>query len=236
MKALLSLCTLRRSIGLVIDDQRVAVSVVLTTPLGRKLVFSEVLACDGERAQDVLKRLLDPWTKQARGKKAKLGPWVQLAVPESQVFQAAVPITHANLNATPQSAYFLEAVQATNVRAEDRIIDLIKIELNKQPIACVAAAFPRDDQRLDRVDGLAGNPGRTGRAGPRRGSIASVPLPKGAGHLKADCAVLSRPAASNRGAGRGYAAPFLAHLRFTTRRGVDHDPGRQHDPLDAGAA
>ena len=139
MKALASFPALRQSIGLVIDDQQVAVCVVAITPLGRKQVFSEVRACESEPPQNVLERLLAPWIKQRRGKKAKVGPWVQLAVPESQVFQAVVPITHANLNATPQS-YFLEAVQATNVRAEERIIDLIKIELGKQPIACVAAS------------------------------------------------------------------------------------------------
>ena len=50
-----------------------------------------------------------------------------------------MPITQANRNATPQT-FFLEAVQATNVRAEDRIIDLLKLELNKQPLACVAAS------------------------------------------------------------------------------------------------
>jgi hypothetical protein len=154
MKALLSLCTLRRSIGLVIDDQRIAVSVVATTPLGRKQIFSEVRACDGEPPQAVLKGLLDPWIKQGRGGKAKVGPWVQLAVPESQVFQAVVPITHANLNATPQS-YFLEAVQATNVRAEERIIDLLKLDINKQSIACVAAV-PRVaiNSMIEMTDGL----------------------------------------------------------------------------------
>ncbi|HKI21170.1 MAG TPA: hypothetical protein VKA15_24975, partial [Isosphaeraceae bacterium] len=99
-------------------------------------------------------RLLDPWIKQGRGGRAKVGPWVQLAVPESQVFQAVVPITHANLNTSPQS-YFLEAVQATNVRAEERIIDLLKLELNKQPIACVAAS-PRVEinSMIEMMDGL----------------------------------------------------------------------------------
>src|ERR1700677_3450267 len=154
MKALLSLFSLRRSIGLVIDDQRVAISVVVTTPLGRKQVYSEERACESEPPQDVLERLLAPWIKRRRGKKPKLGPWVQGAVPESQVFQAAVPITHANLNATPQS-YFLEAVQATNVRAEERIVDLIKIELGKQPLACVAAS-PRVaiNALIEMMDGL----------------------------------------------------------------------------------
>jgi hypothetical protein len=154
MKALLSLFSLRCSIGLTIDDQRVAVSVVVTTPLGRKQVYSEVRACESEPPQHVLERLLAPWIKRRRGKKPKLGPWVQVAVPESQVFQAAVPITHANLNATPQS-YFLEAVQATNVRAEERIVDLIKIELGKQPLACVAAS-PRVaiNAMIEMMDGL----------------------------------------------------------------------------------
>jgi len=139
MKALLSRCALRRSIGLVIDDQRIAVCVVATTPLGRRLVFHETKACDGEPPQAILGRLLQPWIKQRPGRKARVGPWVQLGVPESQVFQAVVPITESNRNAPPQT-YFLEAVQATNVRAEDRTIDLLKLEINKQHLACVAAS------------------------------------------------------------------------------------------------
>jgi len=139
MKALLSRCALRRSIGLVIENGRIAVSVVATTPLGRQQVFRSVQACDGESPHAVLERLLQPWIKRGWGRKVKVAPWVQLGVPESQVFQAVVPITQANRNAPPQS-YFLEAVQATNIRAEDRIIDLLKLELNKQPLACVAAS------------------------------------------------------------------------------------------------
>ena len=77
--------------------------------------------------------------KPTRAKKTGAGPWVQLGVPESQVFQAVVPISPANLNATPQS-YFLEAVQATNIRAEERIIDLLKLDLDKHSMACVSAS------------------------------------------------------------------------------------------------
>jgi hypothetical protein len=139
MKALLSRCALRRSIGLVIDDRWIAISVVVTTPLGRQQIFNKVQACDGEPPRDVLGRLLDPWINHGRTKKAKVGPWVQLGVPESQVFQAVVPINPANLNSSPQS-YFLEAVQATNIRAEERIIDLLKLDLNKHSMACVSAS------------------------------------------------------------------------------------------------
>ena len=130
---------LRRSIGVVIEERRVAVSVVATTPLGRRHVFGDVQVCDAEPPQTVLGRLLDPWIKKRLDKKNKLGAWVQAGVPESQVFQAVVPITHANLNA-PAQTYFLEAVQATNVRAEERIIDMLKLEVGKNPLACVAAS------------------------------------------------------------------------------------------------
>jgi hypothetical protein len=139
MKSLLSRCALRRSIGLVIEDRRIAICVMATTPLGRVPVFQDVQACDVEPPQAVLERLLRPWVKPSRGKKVGVGPWVQLAVQESHVFQAVVPITHANRTASPQS-YFLEAVQATNVRAEERIIELLKLELNKNSLACVAAS------------------------------------------------------------------------------------------------
>ena len=49
-----------------------------------------------------------------------------------------MPITSANRLSTAQN-FFLEAVQSTNLRAEDRIIDLLKIDCNKQPLACLSA-------------------------------------------------------------------------------------------------
>ncbi len=91
MMALLSRLALRRSIGLVIDDKAVAMSVVVTTPLGRRQVFHDVQALGSDSPQAVLGRLLDPWTKRGRCKKTQVGAWVQVGVPESQVFQAVVP-------------------------------------------------------------------------------------------------------------------------------------------------
>ncbi len=154
MKGLLSRCALRRSIGLVIEDRRIAVSVVTTTPLGRRQVFRDVQDRDVEPPQAILGRLLDPWTKRGNGKKPKVAPWVQVGVPESQVFQAVVPITHANSN-SPAQSFFLEAVQATNVRAEERIIDMLKLEVSKNPLACVAAS-PRGviTSTLEMLDAL----------------------------------------------------------------------------------
>ena len=121
----------------------------------------EVQPCDEGAHRAALDHLLAPWLKPkkqhdrgpATRAKGAGGPWVQIALPESRVFHAVVPITGANRSATPQ-AYFMEATQATNMRAEERVIDLLKLELNKKPLAALAAS-----QRLlitDIIDALSG--------------------------------------------------------------------------------
>src|SRR5437016_10221953 len=132
--------TLRPRIGLLIDQQQIAMSVVATTPRGRREIAREIRTCDGPAAEEVLGRMLEPWMPVAGAKRTKPKPWVHVGLPEARVFQATVPITSANRQHTPQN-FFLEAVQATNVRAEDRIIDLIKLELDKQPLACLCACL-----------------------------------------------------------------------------------------------
>jgi hypothetical protein len=135
------------AIGLVIEDKQISLSVVATTPGGRKEVTRDSQACEGEPPELILERMLAPWLgarqdppqkKPGRARRV-YRPWLQIAVPESKVFQAVVPITGANRSAAPE-ALFMEAVQATNLRAEERMIDLIKLDLNKHPLACLAAS------------------------------------------------------------------------------------------------
>ena len=57
----------------------------------------------------------------------------------ARVFQATLPITVSNRQYTAQN-FFLEAVQATNIRAEDRIVELTKLDLDNCSLACVAAS------------------------------------------------------------------------------------------------
>ena len=138
---------LRPAIGLAIEDQQISLSVVATTPGGRKEVVRDVQSCADEPQETVLERMLAPWLGKPRDPLQKTSgkskharrPWVQVALPESRVFQAVVPITGANRSSPPQ-AYFMEAVQATNLRAEERVIDLVKLEMDKQPLACLAAS------------------------------------------------------------------------------------------------
>ena len=149
---------LRPVIGLAIEDQQISLSVVATTLGGRKEVVRDVQSCAAEPQETVLERMLAPWLGQrqdplqktsGRSKHARR-PWVQVALPESSVFQAVVPITGANRSSPPQ-AYFMEAVRATNLRAEERVIDLVKLEMNKQPLACLAASPPILRFRLSNV-------------------------------------------------------------------------------------
>jgi hypothetical protein len=127
-----------RSIGIMVEDRRIAICILTAGANGPHPVVHEVHDCGDEEPKDVLTRLLEPWLAPKRSKVPALAPWVQVGIPNAHVFQAIVPITQANRNGNAQ-AYFLEAVQATNVRAEDRIIELIRLDLNKQAIACVAS-------------------------------------------------------------------------------------------------
>ena len=140
MSGMLSRLSSRQSIGILVEDRRIAICVVGTTSGGRRRpVACQVHDRGEEPLADELRRLLEPLRPAARSKKSDLGPWVQVGIADAHAFQAVVPITQANRNAGAQS-YFLEAVQATNIRAEDRVIDLIRLEPNKQPIACVSAS------------------------------------------------------------------------------------------------
>lgn len=129
--------TLRPAIGLVIEQQQVALSVVATTPTGRHEVASDVREFGDDGPDQVIAEMLEPWMPRP-SRRARQKPWIQIGLPESRVFQAAVPVTPNNRLSSAQN-YFLEAVQSTNLRAEDRIIELTKLEIGKQQLALIAA-------------------------------------------------------------------------------------------------
>ena len=91
---------------------------------------------------------------------------MRLGLPEARVFQAALPITPANQQHTPQN-FFLEAVQATNVRAEDRIVELVKVELGRPPAGLRGRFAPQRGRIVDRDDVAARRRVWTDRAGAR---------------------------------------------------------------------
>ncbi len=128
---------LRPAIGLIIDPQQVALSVVATTAVGRREVHRDLRFHAEDGLDAVLASMLKPWLPSAT-RRSRSRPWVQIGLPGSRIFQATVPINASNRHHSPQN-FFLEAVQTTNLRAEDRIIDLVRFDLNKQSFACLAA-------------------------------------------------------------------------------------------------
>ena len=130
------------AIGLAMDQKQIAVSVTAATAKGRRQIWHETHDCDERNQEEIVGRMLERWLVVPGAKRRKKRPRIRLGLPEARVFQAALPITPANHQNTPQN-FFLEAVQATNVRVEDRIVELIKVELGGRPLACVAAS-PRN--------------------------------------------------------------------------------------------
>jgi hypothetical protein len=130
------------AIGLMIDQGRIAMCVTASTAKGRRIIAQDVRACDEHAQEETAGRMLERFVGTPGQKRTKTGPRVRLGLPEARVFQAALSITSSNNQNTPQN-FFLEAVQATNVRAEDRIVELIKLDVGGRPLACVAAS-PRN--------------------------------------------------------------------------------------------
>lgn len=156
---------LQPAIGLMIDEEQIAMSVTAVSLRGRREVARQTMRCENQSVEEVLNSMLAPWVDPKGIARSRVKPWVRIGLPEARVFQAAVPITPANRQNTPQN-FFLEAVQVTNVRAEDRIIELIKVELDNQQLACVAAS-PRGvvESSIDMMS----------RIGTRVGLIESAP-------------------------------------------------------------
>lgn len=129
---------IRPAIGVVVDDRRVALSVVASALGRRREIARDVRDRQGEPLHVVLERMLAPWVDGPGGKPRRRKAWVQVGIPESQVFQASVPMSAANRSLSAQSL-FLEAVQSTNLRAEDHVFDLRKIDVAKRSLSIVSA-------------------------------------------------------------------------------------------------
>ena len=133
MKALLSRFASRRSIGVVIDGSADCNFRGGDHALGRQrglpTTSRPATASPAGRPRAVAPAVdeADP-SQEERSR----GRGFNSACPSRRCFRRWCRSPRRTCNASPQS-YFLEAVQATNVRAEERIIDLLKLDLNKQP-------------------------------------------------------------------------------------------------------
>ena len=127
------------AIGIMIDQKQIAMCITAATAKGRRKIAEEIHDCDEPDHEAMVSRMLERFVAPPGAKRRGRGPWVRVGVSEARVFQAALAITPSNQQNTAQN-FFLEAVQATNVRAEDRIVELVKLDLGGRPLACVAAS------------------------------------------------------------------------------------------------
>ena len=127
------------AIGIMIDQKQIAMCITAATAKGRRKIAEEIHDCDEHDHEAILGRLIERFVGPSGAKRRKPGPWVRVGVSEARVFQAALAVTPSNQQNTAQN-FFLEAVQATNVRAEDRIVEMVKLDLGGRPLACVAAS------------------------------------------------------------------------------------------------
>jgi len=169
-----SLTRFRPAIGVVVDDRRIAMSVVASTAAGRRREIAlDARDCQDEPIDVVLRRMLDPWVTGPGGKPRRRKPWVQVGLPEHQVFQASVPISASNRALSAQSL-FLEAVQATNLRAEDHVFDLKKIDVAKRPLSIVSAC--RRQIVVDLIDALGRSGVQVASAEPAPSALLRIAL------------------------------------------------------------
>ncbi len=201
---------LRPAIGLMIDQKQIAMCVTAATAKGRRKIAQEIHDCDERSQEEIVGRMLERFVAAPGVKRRKPRPWVRLGLPEARVFQAALPITSANHQNTAQN-FFLEAVQATNVRAEDRIVELIKVELAAAVSLRVWPLLPA--AAVESSIGMISQARRargTDRAGARGALSRGRVSPESAARLEALRSVLPGRAPRNRRHGRRAVSAFLA--------------------------
>ena len=102
------------AIGLMIDEQQIAMSVTVASLRGRRELARETAALRKSARRGSPQGVAHTVGRPDGSFACSARPWVRIGLPEARVFQAAVPVTPANRQHTPQN-FFLEAVQVTNV-------------------------------------------------------------------------------------------------------------------------
>jgi hypothetical protein len=131
IKTLLAKIALHKAIGLYLGDQEIAVSEVAATPLGPVETASYTEPCTPETAEEVLRRLTKPLLSGKRRLPVAVG------LPNSRIF-FGTRLTRSGGDVSPE-AVLQKAFSSPNIRIDDLTIDLLRGDVNKMPVASVAA-------------------------------------------------------------------------------------------------
>jgi hypothetical protein len=134
MKQLLARLSRQKALGVLVDDQEIAVSQVAATPLGPVELYQHREPVEPNQQGIVLARLLT----------GLLGPRMRrrmpltLGLPASRVFFTTRPIRKTSGNLSPQ-VLLREALQSPNIAIDDMVMDFVKATPDKRPVASLVA-------------------------------------------------------------------------------------------------
>lgn len=132
MKSRWAKVALHKAVGIYLGDQEIVVSQVAATPLGPVEIGRHREPCADADLASVLPKVLAPFLRRKRRH------WpTAVGLPASRFFFGARPMRSAS-DASPE-ALLQKALYSPNIRVDDYTIDLIKTELNKLPVASMAA-------------------------------------------------------------------------------------------------
>lgn len=131
MKSLLVKIAVRKVVGLYLANHEVAVCKLASTPLGPVVVDSATEPCTSENMAEVVERLLVPLL----GRKRRAA--VAVGVAASRVF-FGTRLTPTSGDIRPE-VELQKALSASNLSADDLVVDLLRDTVNKSRVARMAA-------------------------------------------------------------------------------------------------
>jgi hypothetical protein len=132
MKSLFAKFALRKTVGVYLDENEIALSEVAATPLGPVEIARRSVPHGSKGLATALTDALAPSARRRRR------PWpTAVGLPASRVFFSTRPIN--SHGSTSPEELLQQSLYSPNVRVDDYVIELIKAGLGKTPVASVAA-------------------------------------------------------------------------------------------------
>ncbi|MEN6405208.1 MAG: hypothetical protein ABFC77_01930 [Thermoguttaceae bacterium] len=131
MKSILTKIAIRKAVGVYLGEHELAVSKVVSTPLGPVEVASAKRTYAPETLDETLRELVRPLL----GRKGRVP--VAIGLPGARMFFGTRPMPSAGV-ATPES-FLQRALCSSNISVDELVADLICDHLNKQPVARAVA-------------------------------------------------------------------------------------------------
>ena len=135
MKSLLKQIGLPVAVGLQLDDRQMTLSEVAATPIGCIEIgrHQADLAVDGE-AEELISQVL--------GRNAHRIP-IAVSLPCDRVFFSTRPIQANGSNAAPR-VLLRETLQSAGVSIDDMVVDVVKSQPRRRPLASIVASTTKD--------------------------------------------------------------------------------------------